>query len=492
MRGEGGEANADGDAEPVSAMPTRPPRAGFSLPMLGNTVGIAADPLGFQDRQHRNLGPVFSADLLGRRLVFVDVVGRPALGQELFEAPADTLDMVGAYRDLLGELLGAELFVSVAKELRVPLAMGYVRRHLPRSTDLALGFFDKQIDSGSGVDLVRICSDLVIHFVCDYLTGGELRESERSELAELFDVIESDYSVLGMLSPIETRGFRRRVAARKRAHRILRSALERRLHSSAPVDDFVQGLIAAGHAQFGGSLSEPAIEAISLQLLGMVFAAHTNTAMTLALCLAEVSRDPKLFGRLRRSVIDAGMGADSRSVQSAPPPIIHRVVTECIRLHSIGTCWRKASRALDLGGFRIQAGEYVGTSLGRINLDPRRYPDPEVFDVDRSEDVPRDRFESPPVQGCPVAFAGFGSGRYLCSGRTLAYSMLGGLLSCLVRDYEWQIEREPRLWYPLMFPGLSRPIGALRATVRRVRAPRDDHPTRRDGEFLDEAASARP
>lgn len=445
----------------AQSAPARPPAA-RALPVLGNALGLSLDPLSFQSRLHARLGPVFSARVFGRRLIFVDTARDASLADQFFRAPDDRLDVISAYRGLLGGLLGEDLFVPISTKLRAGLTPRYARRHLPGSVDAALPHFRARIEASPAVDLVRVCSDVVLRLLVDFLMGGELSLEEKADLCDAFERIENDYSVLGMLSPIPTPAFRRRIAARSAARALIRTAIERRLRRRDDPGDLLQHLLTSHGAETHAPPTREETEAICLQMVGMVFAGHTNTAMTLALCLTELAKRPDLRTEVRRQV-GSETEATSRTHDPFDPPVaVHRVVSECVRLHSLGSCWRRAMQDQELGGFRIRAGEFVGASLGRINLDPARFDAPSVFDPTRSS-PPRDR--PPEVESAPsdlTAAAGFGVGRHRCPGRSLARSILGALLSSIAQEYHWTLEAEPAGWYRLMFPGVNRPIGSVR------------------------------
>lgn len=441
----------------------RPPTAP-SLPLVGNALGLSLDPLSFQSRLHARLGPVFSARLFGRSLIFVDTAHDVRLGEQFFGATEDELDVIGAYRGLLGRLLGEDLFVPIEPELRASLTGRYARRRLPGSVKASLAHFQAQVEYSPTIDLERTCSDMVLRLLIEFLMGGEFSEDEKSRLCDAFDLIENDYSVLGMLSPIATPAFCRRVKATQSARELVLTAIHRRLGRSDPTDDLLQHLLTRGRVSAGGPLDGETIETTCLQIVGMVFAGHTNTAMTLALCLTELVKRSDLMTRVRQEVLRGFAGGTA----AQPPSIVYRVISECVRLHSLGSCWRRAVCDQELGGFQILDGQYVGTSLGRINLDPIRFEAPTNFDVDRGLPPSGKRRENPSLHVDPIAAAGFGAGRHICPGRSLAQSMLAGLLSTLVQKYDWTLESQPAGWYPLLFPGVARPIGSSRMRVTQI------------------------
>jgi cytochrome P450 len=104
-----------------------------------------------------------------------------------------------------------------------------------------------------------------------------------------------------------------------------------------------------------------------------------------------------LFGLLTHqdqlAAVRADRGLLPQAIEEAlrwEPPLLHVV--------------RQATRDLELGGVPIPEGAFVTASLGAANRDPRRYPDPDAFDIFRE----------------PGQHISFGDGPHMCLGMHLA------------------------------------------------------------------------
>jgi sterol 14-demethylase len=279
-------------------------------------------------------------------------------------------------------------------------------------------------------------------------------------------VLESDFSVLGMLLPIDTPSTRRRNAAFDRLLELIDAEVRTRLHASEPQADFLQFAIDDMRAR--DLLGSPEqLRWLSLRVLGAVFAAHTNTAMSTAACLLDLLEHPDALAQVRAEI--ATLAPDTTLDLAALRKLVwlHRCVNETLRLRSTGGIWRKAMHELELGDHQVPAGSLIGCCMGLVNLDPQRYAEPEVYRPDRYAAFAADSYQSPPVGSTPLQFGAFGTGRNLCSGRPLAYTMLALVLVVLLRDYEWTLITKPRRWFRLMTAGVARPIGPLRLGYRR-------------------------
>ena len=105
----------------------------------------------------------------------------------------------------------------------------------------------------------------------------------------------------------------------------------------------------------------------------------------------------------------------------ADPALIPAAVVEAVRLASpIRGFTRYISRDAEVGGVRLRAGDRAVLLVGAANLDERRFPDPERFDLDRP----------------PGGNLGWGNGPHTCVGIHLAKLELAALLRALVDQVE--------------------------------------------------------
>ena len=103
------------------------------------------------------------------------------------------------------------------------------------------------------------------------------------------------------------------------------------------------------------------------------------------------------------------------------PELIPAAVVEAVRLSSpIRGFTRHVSRDAELGGVRMRAGDRVVLLVGAANLDERRFPEPERFDLARP----------------PAGNLGWGNGPHTCVGIHLAKLELAALLRALVAQVE--------------------------------------------------------
>lgn len=87
------------------------------------------------------------------------------------------------------------------------------------------------------------------------------------------------------------------------------------------------------------------------------------------------------------------------------PSLIPAWIEETLRFEPAAlSCSRTAGEDFEIAGIQIPAGSQLLLSLGAANRDPNRYPNPDVFDLDRDH----------------TGLLSFGGGRHVCLGAALA------------------------------------------------------------------------
>jgi 4-methoxybenzoate monooxygenase (O-demethylating) len=115
----------------------------------------------------------------------------------------------------------------------------------------------------------------------------------------------------------------------------------------------------------------------------------------------------------------------------ADPARARAAFEEVVRFESpVQTFFRTTTREVDVDGVRIPAGEKLLLFLAAANRDPRRWEDPDRFDVSRKAS----------------GHVGFGAGIHACVGQMLARLEADALLGALARRVEAiELDGEPEL-----------------------------------------------
>jgi cytochrome P450 len=146
----------------------------------------------------------------------------------------------------------------------------------------------------------------------------------------------------------------------------------------------------------------------------------------------EITEDEA--GLLVRSLLSAGIDTSTHALASAlhalaarpdqwaalrdDPGLARAAFDETLRYASpVQTFFRTTTREVEVGGTTIPGGEKVLLFLGAANRDPRRWHDPDRFDIARR----------------PVGHVGFGAGIHACVGAAIARQEAEILLTAMTR-----------------------------------------------------------
>jgi cytochrome P450 len=204
------------------------------------------------------------------------------------------------------------------------------------------------------------------------------------------------------LSPArrEIRRRHRVVAARVTA--LLEARIDRPVH-----DDFAAMIV-------GQAAGEATPSRLADMVIGSMLAGQRVPAAAASWLLMLVAEAPHLAGalgseaRVLDELLARGAGGD---ISLRELPLATACVLETLRLYP--TTWlitRRASRPVEVGGYRFAAGHHFMLSPYVIHRDEREFPDPEAF-------VPERWTASVIPSG---TYLPFGHGQHICPGRRMA------------------------------------------------------------------------
>jgi cytochrome P450 len=190
------------------------------------------------------------------------------------------------------------------------------------------------------------------------------------------------------------------------------------------------------------------------QVVGMLFAGHETTALSMTYALHAIGSHPTVARRFHGEIDDALEGTPTTET-FGEMPYLKRVIDETLRLYPpVHAIPRVTTRAVELGEYTVPADAQVLLSVWSLHRDPRFYDDPGRFDPGRWQDTsPRDR---------GYTFLPFGAGPRICIGRHLARLELQTALSAVGRRYRVESETDLTVT-PQM---TTQPDGPVSVTVR--------------------------
>ncbi len=179
---------------------------------------------------------------------------------------------------------------------------------------------------------------------------------------------------------------------------------------AAPRDDLISALVAVEDQ--GQTLTE--IELLSLTML-ILGAGHETTTNLIANAVLALLRNPSERRRLQDD-----------------PSLITSAVEECLRYDSpVQLTDRVATVDCEIAGHPIRKGGLVALLLGAANRDPARFPEPDRFDVSRTDN----------------RHLSFGHGAHFCLGAALARLEAQIAIATLLRRFpDFDGESAPKEW----------------------------------------------
>lgn len=162
---------------------------------------------------------------------------------------------------------------------------------------------------------------------------------------------------------------------------------ERRAHGG---DDLLNDLV---QARIDGEqpLNDPEILSIMNQFM---VAGNETTTSTLAGAMLQLIRNPE---QLEKAAAAAG---------GQNPKLLGNMVEEALRTETpTAGMWRVVTRDTELGGYNLPKGSMLHLRYAAANRDPAKFPDPDKFDIERSN---------------ARTHLAFGKGIHMCVGNMLS------------------------------------------------------------------------
>lgn len=398
--------------------PPTPP----GLPVLGNTAGFVRDPFGFVRDSVKTTGDAFRMRLLGKD---VYVLGHPDLVESALldrDSFAKLDDFKIAFGDALLSVHGEQW-----RRQRHAMEEFFSPTRIAGHADAMTTIAESRIDRWGANETVRVDEEMraiALENLFEVVLGHSLSDGELTELAEVANTLNlwfkpSSWALPEWMPTPARRKFRRGSAElRARSQELLADGRK------APTDDSLLARLAALRDDPDSGFDE---SEILDQVVGMVFAGHETTALSMTYALHQIGSHPdvaeQVYAELDNVVDGSPSAADLQDLE-----YLDRVLNETFRLYPpVHAIPRVTTEQVTVGGFTIPADVPVLLSVWSLHRDPRFWDDPLEFDPSRWEDAgPRER---------GYAFVPFGAGPRICIGRHFARLEAKATLATLGRRY---------------------------------------------------------
>lgn len=381
------------------------------LPVVGNTVDLIRDQLGFHEEIIEEHGNVVWVDVLG--VGEYCIVAHPDIFEQILVTNRDDFAKTEDFRIAFGEsVLTTEgerwrEQRGAMDEFFYPERIRSYADDMVRLTERRVG----QWETGEVVSLRHEMKELTLENLFGTLFDRDLEIGGDKEIRQAADDLNLWFKSTSYAMPrwLPTPARRRFHKAVDTLDSVARSLLSERKREGGDGDDLLSTLVRLRETDEGGMSDDE----IADQVVTMIFAGHDTTAMALVAALSELSTSPGIRERFQ-SELDEVIG-DSRPELGdvMDLSVTENIINETFRKYpSVFNIPRKTEHETELNGCRIPADTRIHLSTWRVHRDPRFWDDPTSWTPARWQGTdPREK---------GYAFVPFGAGPRTCLGRRFA------------------------------------------------------------------------
>lgn len=421
-----------------------PPVANVGLPLIGNYVAFAANPVEFMKDCLRKFGGVYTVPMMGKNLTFM--LG-PEASAPFFKLTDDYMSQAEVY-GFMTPVFGkgvvydaepkkrAQQYQCMANGLRANRLKGYI----PKIEMETLQYLKRWGDKGT-VNILDALSELTILTSSRCLHGDDVRENLFEDVARLYHDIDKGLTPLSFFFPYApTPAHAKRDQAREEMMRIFTKVIEARRAEGADNSqrtDILQ-LFCEFQYKDGTSLTNNEIVGLLIALLfaGQHTSSITSTWTTLLLlhnprCLAEVMKEQEaILGAENSKVhLDFESVGNMEYLQNAVketlrmyPPLI---MLMRMAMQDIPTSYHGQQYVIPKGDLCF-ASPAVAGRMDEVFANADAF-EPERFGPERNE------------QKVPFAYLGFGGGMHACMGQQFGLLQVKTIVSVLLRNFKMEL-----------------------------------------------------
>ncbi len=422
------------------------------LPLIGSLIPMIRDTEGFLAEQYLKLGPCFRIKILNQTLI---ILGGPTAAEVMAQNTGE-VDAWKVWEGIIVEFGGRQVLTMLEgadhqkyrAAVRNGIAKSRVLEQIPLIMDLTRAGLD-QVAVGGTLKVVPFAQRLVADCI-GILTLGR---KPGAHLADFMTYWHTQLAVhlVGSLQPS---------ALRKPAY--LRAKNNARAFAQEVLDQDTRGMSSSYVEDLRALVhSNPELmnhdELLFMMLLPYVAGLDT-VVNVFSLCLYELYQRPEVLARVQAEalpLVQAGLPA----ARLREMKVLHALVLEVMRIYPIANNLpRHAARDFEVQGFQIKKGERLLMSLFTSQRDPKLFPDPERFDIDRFLE-PRNEHRQ------KGAFQPYGAGAHTCLGAGMAETLLATLLATVVTHHPLELFPKQFKMKPFHSANLS---PDARLTLKRV------------------------
>ena len=426
-------------------------------PVLGTTLQLLADPIGFGNRMRAKYGNVYRNNSFGRRGVIL--IGAEANELVLFDR-GKLFSSEQGWGPVLDQLFPRGLMLLDFDHHRADrraLSIAFKPEPMRHYSDALNRGISQRVQEWSGREMAfyPAIKQLTLDLAADSFLGLPWGPEADKINTAFIDMVQASIGVIRKPLPFTAMG--RGVAGRKFLLEYFTAETLRRREQGGGQDMFSQ-FARATHED--GSLM-PVDEVVD-HMIFLMMAAHDTITSSATSLIWLLAKNPEWQDKLREE-LRAVTGGEGRALaydDLGKLDLTEMAFKEALRMIPPDPSLpRRALREFTFGGYTIPAGTPVGISPAAVHMMEEYWPEPAKFDPLRftPEQVAKRH---------KYAWVPFGGGAHMCLGLHFAYMQVKILLAHVLTRYHIDIAPgyEPK-WQPWPIP---KPSDGLRVTFRPV------------------------
>ena len=426
-------------------------------PVLGTTLQLLADPIGFGNRMRAKYGNVYRNNSFGRRGVIL--IGAEANELVLFDR-GKLFSSEQGWGPVLDQLFPRGLMLLDFDHHRADrraLSIAFKPEPMRHYSDALNRGISQRVQEWSGREMAfyPAIKQLTLDLAADSFLGLPWGPEADKINTAFIDMVQASIGVIRKPLPFTAMG--RGVAGRKFLLEYFTAETLRRREQGGGQDMFSQ-FARATHED--GSLM-PVDEVVD-HMIFLMMAAHDTITSSATSLIWLLAKNPEWQDKLREE-LRAVTGGEGRALaydDLGKLDLTEMAFKEALRMiPPVPSLPRRALREFTFGGYTVPAGTPVGISPAAVHMMEEYWPEPAKFDPLRftPEQVAKRH---------KYAWVPFGGGAHMCLGLHFAYMQVKILLAHVLTRYHIDIAPgyEPK-WQPWPIP---KPSDGLRVTFRPV------------------------
>lgn len=427
-----------------------PPIASVGLPLIGNFLAFAKNPVAFIQTCLDKFGTVYTVQMFHKNMTFL--LG-PQAAEPFYQLPDDKMSQSEVYSFMTpifgkGVVYDAEpkKRAQQMKSMAQALTSKRLKDYISRIEMETLDYVKKWGQSGE-IDILQALSELTILTSSRCLHGDDVRENLFAEVAQIYQDLDKGVTAVSFFFPYApTEAHKKRDAARAHMVEIFSKIIEQRRKSGDTAEsrtDLLQVFIDMRYKD-GEGLTNDQIVGL---LIALLFAGQHTSSITSTWTTMLLLHHPEIMQKVMAEQEEllkdqaAAAGKSTAEVMLDFDTVgkmeyLTNCIKETLRMYPpLVMLMRQALEDVEVTSegkkYIIPKGDMVITSPAVQSRMPSVFKNPDLFDPDR---FGPDRNEHKP----PFAYLGFGAGRHACLGQQFGVLQVKTLMSVLLRNFKFE------------------------------------------------------